>query len=366
MAFTPPTFGTAPTVRRPQVQFPVTPQAPTPSGRGTLANIGNFLNTPAGQAGIGALGGLLAARDQNAQSDKQLAAEQGMSAQRLQADLLTQQQNDARQRQAAVLDASPLGANQNFAAQQALLSGIAGMAGSGGFRPSDPAVAAAMPTGGNLTLPPEVVAALQQAHGQQATAASIAQRQMDLTRMDPGRGDAGTLDTLGLGDTSGLAEHLATFQKAQQDEAAASAQKREALMRALDNNPTQSTQPEAQKSTPWWKKALKVASIAAPIVAAPFTGGTSLALIGAGAGAASSALNGGGLKGAILGGTLGAATGGLGGAANGTKQAFSAGALARAAVNPKTLTTVGSQVVPGMAGQALGLASQFAPGMKRG
>ena len=62
----------------------------------------------------------------------------------------------------------------------------------------------------------------------------------------------------------------------------------------------------------FWKKLGKIAAIAAPIAAAPFTGGASLALIGAGAGAASGALSGGGLKGALLGAGLGAIPGAMG------------------------------------------------------
>lgn len=66
-----------------------------------------------------------------------------------------------------------------------------------------------------------------------------------------------------------------------------------------------------------WKTIGKIASIAAPIVAAPFTGGTSLALIGAGSGAANAALNGGGVKGALLGAGIGGLTAGLMGGAKG-------------------------------------------------
>jgi len=67
-----------------------------------------------------------------------------------------------------------------------------------------------------------------------------------------------------------------------------------------------------------WKNVGKWALRAAPIVAAPFTGGASLLAIGAGAGAASGALGGGGWKGAALGGALGAIPGGgAGGAAAG-------------------------------------------------
>jgi len=57
------------------------------------------------------------------------------------------------------------------------------------------------------------------------------------------------------------------------------------------------------------KKIGKVAAIAAPIVAAPFTGGASLALIGAGAGAAHGALSGKGAKGILGSAALGAVPG---------------------------------------------------------
>lgn len=71
----------------------------------------------------------------------------------------------------------------------------------------------------------------------------------------------------------------------------------------------------------FWRTLGKIASIAAPIVAAPFTGGASLALIGAGAGAAHGALSGGGVKGALLGAGLGAipGVGAAKGAATGVK-----------------------------------------------
>jgi hypothetical protein len=80
----------------------------------------------------------------------------------------------------------------------------------------------------------------------------------------------------------------------------------------------------------FWKTLGKIGSFAAPIVAAPFTGGASLALIGAGAGAAGSALSGGGLKGALMGAGLGAipGLGGMGKAAGAaTGQATGGGML---------------------------------------
>ena len=71
-----------------------------------------------------------------------------------------------------------------------------------------------------------------------------------------------------------------------------------------------------RSKTSWWKKVLNVAATAAPIVAAPFTGGTSLALIGAGSGALKGALSG-GAKGALTGAAMGAATSAVGGGAAG-------------------------------------------------
>jgi hypothetical protein len=78
-----------------------------------------------------------------------------------------------------------------------------------------------------------------------------------------------------------------------------------------------------------WGKLGKLALKAAPVVAAPFTGGTSLLALGAGTGALSGALEGGGWKGALLGGGLGAIPGGGGAGAAagsaakvGTKQAL--------------------------------------------
>lgn len=72
-----------------------------------------------------------------------------------------------------------------------------------------------------------------------------------------------------------------------------------------------------------WKKIGGYALKAAPIVAAPFTGGASLLALGAGTGALSGAMGGGGWKGALTGGALGAIPGGAG-----------VGGLAKGALRP--------------------------------
>jgi hypothetical protein len=96
----------------------------------------------------------------------------------------------------------------------------------------------------------------------------------------------------------------------------------------------------------FWSKLGKIASFAAPIAAAPFTGGTSLALIGAGAGAANAALNKQGLKGMAMGAGLGAipGLGGMGKAATtaGEQVANTAGkSLMGKMMSGDTLTALG-------------------------
>lgn len=110
----------------------------------------------------------------------------------------------------------------------------------------------------------------------------------------------------------------------------------------------------------FWRKFGKFASIAAPIVAAPFTGGASLALIGAGAGAAHGALSGGGVKGALLGAGLGAIPGA--GAAKGAtgvaKNLTTKGVLSsigKSALSNGALGKFASAASPALTGVASGM-----------
>ncbi len=116
----------------------------------------------------------------------------------------------------------------------------------------------------------------------------------------------------------------------------------------------------------FWSTLGKIGSIAAPIVAAPFTGGASLALIGAGSGAALGALNGGGIKGSLLGAGLGGATAGLlGGAGGGAASAAGNGAtqmglgstlsqIGKNLLNPDTLSKLGGVAAGAAQGSASG------------
>jgi len=90
----------------------------------------------------------------------------------------------------------------------------------------------------------------------------------------------------------------------------------------------------------FWKNLAKYSLMAAPFVAAPFTGGASLALIGAGAGAASGALSGGGVKGALLGAGLGAIPG-AGGMGKAGGSMATKGALMKAVASNAGLAAAG-------------------------
>lgn len=101
------------------------------------------------------------------------------------------------------------------------------------------------------------------------------------------------------------------------------------------------------------KTLAKIGLTAAPILAAPFTGGATLAALGAGAGAASGALDG-GWRGALLSGAMGAIPGAYGA----TRTAASLGAqeaIKQAVLNPATMARFGS-FLPGRAGQLSGYA----------
>jgi len=84
----------------------------------------------------------------------------------------------------------------------------------------------------------------------------------------------------------------------------------------------------------FWSKAGKFLGMAAPFIAAPFTGGLSLIpslAMGAGIGAAGGALSGGGLKGTLLGAGMGAAAPGFGAMAGKAGAAGIAGKIGQAA-----------------------------------
>lgn len=319
-----------------------------------------------------------------------------------------QDQNLARQQaRQSTLSASPLGAEQSLAMQMARARGLSTQAE--GFRPTmsqDPSIASRM---GAL---PNVLGAFttgdyRNTISPEATARSIAERRKAIGGVDPDF-QFGNMADYGLpnlggevssyqnkigADRLGRENQLMQLLNSQMQEASKPLYQDPGAASTFGQTPTTPTAPveEKKKGSPWWKKVLKVAAAAAPIVAAPFTGGTSLALIGAGAGALSGALDG-GKKGALTGGLMGGLTAGLGGGAAklgvggatppfvdlagaGIKRAAGESvksALQRAIVNPRGLATIGGAAASafggdnavGQAGRAAQMAAPFLGGMR--
>lgn len=277
----------------------------------------------------------------------------------------------------ALANAMPLGAEQDLALRMGAMRGLsaAGAAGPQAEASTNPVLQArlaAQPAQNFFAgwARPDVV----QAISPEATARSIAERRKALAGLDPNfqfgsMGDYGVPD-LG-GEVSGYAGQVRN-QRAQTENT---------LLQYLQQQMNEATQPlvppttapttgtaAGSQKTPWWKRALKVAATAAPIIAAPFTGGTSLALIGAGAGALAGGLDG-GMKGALTGGALGAATAGLGGGAGGAAAKRAVGesaksAIQRAVLNPQALARLTGAGIGGSTGQAIQTAGMFLPGPK--
>jgi hypothetical protein len=272
--------------------------------------VNNVLGSKGVEVGLGILGSGLAAAGDARQQDqnRQLTAAQAR-AQLLQRQLENQQTTRLQQSTGAAA-ASPLGQNEAFAARQALLRELLPQMRNFSVTPGDPAVAAAMGrVNGGARLPEGGLSpAALQAFGPQATAAALAQRQKLVTNIDP---TAPQIDLAALGldqagvDPSELARYAAGVQQTRGEE---DDSRQRMILAALE----QDYQQEKQKKDSgggFWKTLGKIATVAAPIVAAPFTGGASLALIGAASGAANAALSGGGVKGALLGAGMGAVPG---------------------------------------------------------
>lgn len=239
--------------------------------------IGGFLNSNLGQSLITAAGsglvGLQQARDQKASRDQQAQQyAQGLDFERA----LSAQQ------------ANPLGVTNDYVGRKSLLGDYLTNYKPMSFEGLDPRIANAMPKlsgGARISgFSPEALAAYNPA----AIAEAVRQNENQLSRIDPSRSQA---------DFSAMG-----FRQPVVDRVGAQNRDHQAMLAAL-NAPVE---PQKKEGTPWWKKALKIGAMAAPFIAAPFTGGASLALIGAGAGAAGGALNGGGWKGALLGAGMGA------------------------------------------------------------
>jgi hypothetical protein len=151
-----------------------------------------------------------------------------------------------------------------------------------------------------------------------ALQADLARRLNAEARVDPNGSTFDMTSMFGAGAAPAMGQIQQTKDKTNAFITDAQDRTRTALQGALAGAPQSGVQRNAggvqtvqQKGTPWWKKALGVGLGAAGLIAAPFTGGVSTALIGAGGALAGSKLMGGSNKDALMA-ALGGATAGLG------------------------------------------------------
>lgn len=209
-------------------------------GTSILDNAMKILNSPGGAALISAGGAGLSAYGANksAEADRAATAQQfaaNMAQRQLEADRDHQQGGAV-----AAANASPLGAEQNFAQKQAIIGAILGNSKNFSATPGDPRVAAAMGSTnqGGIRLPEGGFnpAMLDRLYGDKATMESIANRQQAVGQINPRHtplnlgtmyGDAGTAATGGVVDAN-----TAELQRQE----AETARQRQIIMQAIDED----------------------------------------------------------------------------------------------------------------------------------
>jgi len=275
---------------------------------------------------------------------------------------------------------SPLGAEQALARQMARQR--AGADAVRQYKPPtgmSPAASAFAAQQQNF-LAPFASADYQATVSPEATARSIAERRKALAGIDPNF-QFGSMGDYGLPDLGG---EVSQYQGDVRSRRQASEMDLQRLLTEQMREASAAQIPGAQTSTATGASTAskkkspsllrRIAGAALPVAAAFIPGGAAMGpvlstLIQAGAGAAGSALAGGGLKGALTGaamGGLGAATGGLGSAAGRrvageTTKSF----IQRAILDPRALTQIAGGALGGDTGAALQAASLGMPGARR-
>jgi hypothetical protein len=274
-----------------------------------LKQILDIIGSKGGQTAIGAVGAGLSAAGQAKQNDRQMNMTANQYAASMAQRQLESQQDDERARASQVLSQRPLGESENYIQKQMLMKAILGGVSNSNIRPTDKAIAAQTPSGGGGFDLSSLNGVADRAFTDDSIMRAINQRDKDVLNVSPYSAQS-SMAAFGDAAQPYSDDVNAYALDAQQRMAEPRMSASEKIQAALDRDLQAA---EKKKGSGFWKKLGKIAAFAAPIVAAPFTGGASLALIGAGAGAAGGLLNGGGLKGALMGGALGASPG-IGGA----------------------------------------------------
>lgn len=287
--------------------------------------INSILNSKAAENAMGMAGAFLKSKGGNDRADRQNAMSNAQFKAKLLQDnsqfgaemamrLAESVRGEDLTRAVQAMNASKLGENENFATRNRILSAVLPQMKAGNVRPTDPAVAAAMPTGRGTPFADGIPAELLQAINEKATASAIAGRNKQLLNIDP-NASLPDFEAMGfdpeMGDF-GLPQHRQGVLDAQSEGRTAM---EETLRRALAQDyegimalPDQDPQ---QKKAGLWSKIGGVLKFAAPIAASfiPGIGPVAAAALAGGGSAGGTLLQGGGVKDAIASGLLGAASG---------------------------------------------------------
>lgn len=300
------------------------------------ATIDKVLGSKATENTLGIVGALLKGKAEGDAANDQLALarqNQAQNASEFRANLLATlaAQDDARRLNEATnaIAASPLGQNENYLTRNRINRALLpALFNAERVTPGDPAVAAVMPHGGpdlRGVVTPEMLAALSD----EASGAAIANRAKMVANIDS---TVPTPDFKALGLDPALGQAVEQYaQGRNKEETDNRASTRDLIMRALAEDYAGEQQQhgpngpapegyEYDKKTGQLKKKGgnifgKILGIGANIALPFVTGGLSLPAqlaIGAGLGAGTSLLSGGGLQGALTGAAMGAGNGLLG------------------------------------------------------
>lgn len=221
-------------------------------GGNPLDKVLGILGSKGGQTAVGALGAGLNAYGQN----QQASANREQSAQQFGVNTMQRQleadQQDARQRQMGALDANPLGSEQEFAQRNAILQQL--LSGARDFKvtPGDPRVASAMgQMSGGISLGAgglNANGAIDRTFGNDATLASLQSRGQALGQLNPGGPVTNLGSMFGQQGTDTTNSIMAANQQQQKIDEAKSAQQREMIRRAIENDIRGAAAPKQNKA----------------------------------------------------------------------------------------------------------------------
>lgn len=282
------------------------------------SRIGQILGSPAAQNIMGVAGAGISAYAGNNQQQQNARQQAAQFAAQMAAQYGNQLEGNRQNAAVAAASASPLGANENFANQQALRLAVLSQLRNPSVTAGDPGVAAAMPKiTPAFSLPQGGLSKETLAHlSPQATAGAIAQRQQHISSIDP-YAPGVNFGRMGFSSdvAGGVQRETDAFQAGARGRFDAQQADQRAQIQAALQQSYANSEPEKKKGGGFLGGLGSILKVAAPI-AGTFIGGPALgAAIGGIGSAVGSKLQGNSLGSSIRSGIGGAIGAGVGNAA---------------------------------------------------